>query len=141
MSGARNNYEMKILRESVCKCELCGGTRGLETHHIVPVVCGGTEEDENLIVVCRVCHAKLTPRSVLIKAGINRTKKTNELSDIIEELYQTFEQLNEDWCYDTSEYIHEVNKWMTRMTDWYQETWGNPKNKGWNKHQRGEANA
>lgn len=50
--------------ESGC-CELCGSQMGLEVHHIIPVVCGGTDDERNLIALCRGCHAKLTPKDLL----------------------------------------------------------------------------
>ena len=30
----------------------------LEGHHIVPVSCGGGDEPENLITLCKTCHAE-----------------------------------------------------------------------------------
>ena len=55
------------------RCELCGSTRGLEVHHIIPR-CAKIEsldinDKDNLIIVCSSCHAKLTPRSYLTKYG------------------------------------------------------------------------
>lgn len=52
------------------RCELCGDSRTLEIHHIVPLVFGGSDSDENKITVCRKCHAVLTPRHELTKRGI-----------------------------------------------------------------------
>ncbi len=58
--------------EEIGRCELCASRMGLELHHIIPASFGGPDEDDNLILVCRGCHAKLTPRSILAKAGIKR---------------------------------------------------------------------
>jgi len=44
------------------ECEWCGTEpqdRKHDVHHIVPVHCGGVNEPENLILVCRPCHAKM----------------------------------------------------------------------------------
>lgn len=60
---------MKRIVEDAGRCELCGSTRGLEAHHIIPVCAGGEDTEENLICVCNVCHGKLTPKSMLIKLG------------------------------------------------------------------------
>lgn len=38
-------------------CELCGVTHGVfQVHHKVPRRLGGTDEPENLMLVCRDCH-------------------------------------------------------------------------------------
>lgn len=63
----------QLLREHSC-CELCGDKRNLEVHHIIPVVCGGSDNINNLIVVCGVCHSKLTPKGELSKIGINKLR-------------------------------------------------------------------
>lgn len=80
MSKSRSNSEeyrqiKQQLLEEVGKCELCGSTRELELHHVIPVVCGGSDSLENLILVCRKCHAILTPKSELTKIGLKNAKK------------------------------------------------------------------
>ena len=57
------------------RCELCGGIRGLDVHHIIPKVCGGSDRIDNLIVICSGCHGKLTPKSELTKIGLERAEK------------------------------------------------------------------
>lgn len=54
------------------QCELCGNNRNLEIHHIIPRSLGGTNEIDNLIVICNVCHARLTPRGLLTKLGLQK---------------------------------------------------------------------
>lgn len=80
----------KRLLEECNRCELCGGRRNLEVHHIIPKSCENDYIDldieDNLIVLCGRCHAMLTPRSVLCKYGISRTKERNER---IKESYKT----------------------------------------------------
>lgn len=72
MSTRKQSPEARqLLREHHC-CELCGDTRNLEVHHIIPVVCGGSNDINNLIVICGACHAKLTPKNELIKLGIQK---------------------------------------------------------------------
>lgn len=46
-------------RES--ECAMCGATqdeadRALDVHHIVPLLCGGTNEEWNFITLCMSCH-------------------------------------------------------------------------------------
>ncbi len=45
-------------------CEICGSTRGLDRHHVVPRRMGGTREpavhnEANLMTLCRSCHRNL----------------------------------------------------------------------------------
>ena len=42
-------------------CESCGKEqpgRGLDVHHIIPVMCGGSNDDELLTALCITCHGK-----------------------------------------------------------------------------------
>ena len=68
------------------KCELCGSVRGLEIHHIVPVSVGGTDDKENLLCVCKKCHALLTPTGLLIK-------RAQRVRDIQLRFYEHMERL------------------------------------------------
>lgn len=72
-----------LVRRNVVKeagrCELCGSRRNLEAHHIIPLVCGGPDEEANLICLCKGCHAKLTPGSLLTKMGLRNVKTSNVL--------------------------------------------------------------
>ena len=79
----RNKYAMSQLIKEVGKCELCGSKRGLEVHHIIPISFGGDDVDENKIVVCCGCHAKLTPRRLLTTKGIKRAKENNVKIDAL----------------------------------------------------------
>lgn len=43
------------------ECAMCGATadesdRALDVHHIVPLLCGGTNEEWNFITLCMSCH-------------------------------------------------------------------------------------
>lgn len=37
-------------------CEQCGDGSELQVHHVVPVLCGGTNEAWNLMTLCKSCH-------------------------------------------------------------------------------------
>ena len=54
------------------KCELCDKRAPEELHHIIPVSLGGSDDERNLIYICRVCHSLLTPKSELIKIAKER---------------------------------------------------------------------
>jgi Holliday junction DNA helicase RuvB len=45
------------------RCRCCRGVHALQVHHIVPWSCGGETRMDNLVTVCRRCHA-------LIHAGL-----------------------------------------------------------------------
>ena len=80
---------MTQIVEEAGKCELCGSRRGLEAHHIIPLVCGGEDVEDNLICVCQCCHTLLTPRSLLTKLGIKKTKERN--AKIVESSHRIIE--------------------------------------------------
>ena len=39
-------------------CELCGVNPSKETHHIIPLKKGGTNDDSNLMALCLSCHGR-----------------------------------------------------------------------------------
>jgi 5-methylcytosine-specific restriction endonuclease McrA len=39
-------------------CQICGTEEELHTHHIVPVMAGGTNEQWNRMTLCVSCHNK-----------------------------------------------------------------------------------
>lgn len=89
MSKSRSNSEeyrqiKQQLLEEVGKCELCGSTRELELHHVIPVVCGGSDSPENLILVCKKCHALLTPKSELTRIGLKKAKQGTKFVSAID---------------------------------------------------------
>lgn len=77
MQVSDRGIKNKLLKKYTC-CELCGDTRNLEVHHIIPLSVGGPDIEDNMIVVCYKCHALLTPKSVLTKLGIQRVKDNNQ---------------------------------------------------------------
>jgi hypothetical protein len=40
-------------------CVTCGRTEGLEHHHLVPRVRGGSDDETNLFTLCDSCHGKI----------------------------------------------------------------------------------
>ncbi|WP_394342626.1 HNH endonuclease [Saliphagus sp. LR7] len=46
----------KALEKADSACEHCGSRSRVEVHHIIPVVCGGPNEQWNLIPLCASCH-------------------------------------------------------------------------------------
>lgn len=68
---------MRKLVQEATRCELCFATRHLEAHHIIPLAFGGEDIEDNIIVICEGCHAKLTPKSLLTKQGLKKVKENN----------------------------------------------------------------
>lgn len=38
------------------QCAFCGSRNDLEEHHMIPLYLGGTNDDRNLVFLCRDCH-------------------------------------------------------------------------------------
>ena len=76
--------------EKECLCSKCNNERRLELDHIIPISCGGSNEDYNLQLLCRWCHKEKT---IIDKMIIHLFKKIG----LIEIYYQ-------------SEYHFKVNK-------------------------------
>lgn len=72
-ANVRDQTMMKKIRE-IGQCELCGSHRELQAHHIIPIVLGGDDSNENLLCVCKKCHSLLTPHKLLTKIGIRKVQ-------------------------------------------------------------------
>lgn len=90
MSKSPEFIKIRKQRMDECgACELCGRRYGLELHHIVPVAFGGEDTNENLILLCSPCHARLTPKSVLAKAGMQKFHVYNYFEYVLGKIYYT----------------------------------------------------
>lgn len=106
-----------MIKENRSKCELCGDCIGpFEVHHIIPYSLCKSDDIDNLIFICKRCHDRLTPRSLLSRKGKDRARSSKDLFinlaevyDIIEsrggcdliELFDIMESVNS--CYMTNE--------------------------------------
>jgi 5-methylcytosine-specific restriction endonuclease McrA len=52
-------FQKRELKERIRACQMCGTDEKLEIHHKIPFSKGGTEIEENLLVVCDSCHKKI----------------------------------------------------------------------------------
>ena len=95
----KHTQAMTRVVDEAGRCELCGSKRGLEAHHIVPVVCGGDDREENLICVCQTGHARLTPRAYLCTFGIEKVKANNQKQQLKIALYERIDQLMKERPY------------------------------------------
>lgn len=58
--GILPGQRFRILRRDQYSCRYCGATApdvALEVDHVIPVIAGGPNTDENLVTACRTCNA------------------------------------------------------------------------------------
>lgn len=91
-----NRFLVERLKTQAGACELCGSRRNLDVHHIIPVVYGGTDEEDNLIVVCKHCHGALTPQRTLTRKGIEDQQKRNQIVNLMVWYYEQIDPDNWD---------------------------------------------
>lgn len=82
--GDWENTRARILtRDSGCSGRFLGGrcSRVLDVHHILPREEGGTDEDDNLMVLCHVHHPMLEAlrRAILKRSQPRRTCRHRHL--------------------------------------------------------------
>ena len=67
-----SKYEL-VAKYQNWKCQICGDSRfnseEIETHHIVPVKEGGTDDTENLMHLHRACHKQIHSKTKNCLAG------------------------------------------------------------------------
>lgn len=67
-------------------CKHCGIEKELEAHHIVPKSLGGTDDKQNIVMLCGSCHGKAhnanfkDNRKGLIAKGIERRKQKDSIA-------------------------------------------------------------
>ena len=49
--------ELLKRKRSATRCEWCGKVRPIDIHHLLSRGAGGSDVDENLASLCRVCHS------------------------------------------------------------------------------------
>lgn len=72
--GGKGIQGTRLKAKQLCRklanytCQICGG-EGLDAHHLIPVEQGGSDEQSNLICVCRSCHQKIHHNTLVFKNG------------------------------------------------------------------------
>jgi hypothetical protein len=89
-------------------CEICGTSRNLETHHIVPRRMGGSRRPEieatsNKAVLCHSCHTQITEQ----RWRLERTDQELLVTDVATGQVVARRLFNSD--FRPSEYFHELN--------------------------------
>lgn len=75
--GAWMASEWRALRESLGdRCAYCGSTQRLTIDHVVPLVRGGSNSIDNLIVACRSCNSRKGTLTALEFAERTRSRTT-----------------------------------------------------------------
>lgn len=69
------------------KCELCGYTMAIDTHHIIPRHKGGPHEIDNLMVVCPNCHALITRKYITLGSRVDIPKTKKKVLKTIKRFY------------------------------------------------------
>ena len=54
----RPEVRARIFERDGYKCLLCGAMEDLTIDHIIPVYRGGSDEDNNLQILCRSCNSR-----------------------------------------------------------------------------------
>lgn len=101
------NKRMFVLARDHCTCQCCKGKskdKKLEVHHIIYRCNGGTDDVNNLIVVCSTCHKKIHKNKIVLKdvkiktyraaAGVQSMK-----NELMRRLYEKYPDKNISICY------------------------------------------
>jgi len=75
-------------RDNYC-CKICGTGGKVEVHHIIPKSIGGTEDETNLITLCKDCHVHM-PKKINTKTKINDLIIQNSTKNAIKPRQQRF---------------------------------------------------
>ena len=50
------DLQRRVLKRDGWRCQLCGGRRQLEVHHVQFRARGGADLADNLMALCQTCH-------------------------------------------------------------------------------------
>lgn len=79
------NTKAYVLHRDNYKCQHCKGTSGvkrLEVHHILPKSKGGSDDEVNLITLCRKCHKALHKGKIKLKSNGKRKGQLNHATQM-----------------------------------------------------------
>lgn len=65
--STKGNKRVELMRKReneesghIKQCAFCGSKKDLEEHHMIPIFLCGTNDDNNLIYLCKKCHKDVT---------------------------------------------------------------------------------
>ena len=64
ISGFSDSVKLKVLERDKYECQTCLCNYGLEVHHIIPRILGGSHDESNLITLCSSCHRAIETRDI-----------------------------------------------------------------------------
>src|SRR5574341_1371769 len=103
------------------KCQICGDEHGkvyqessvkveLQAHHIIPKSEGGSSKIENLVAICDLCHAVVTPHRWEEYFGLTKNRidinEMKEIQKVFEERIRDIGNYNKEFMYQ----FHEAQK-------------------------------
>jgi len=63
----------RIVRRDGGRCKICEEKKGLHVHHIIPFKISHSNEDLNLVTLCRKCHPKVEKVAwMMLQEGAHR---------------------------------------------------------------------
>ncbi|MFA4826029.1 MAG: HNH endonuclease signature motif containing protein [Methanoregula sp.] len=101
----RKRYALRKMRKTIqeSQCEICAGTLNLEGHHIKPIIQGGADSSENIMILCSNCHK-------IITNGYHSNKpEEHKVIKCYSELL-TKRKIQHKYCYYSSEQFSEINR-------------------------------
>lgn len=97
-------WRNKVFKYKGKKCAVCGKKDDLETHHVLPIIKGGTNDFNNLLVVCQEHHMQLHQKIYRNKINFGR-KKIATYEEAIPVLRQFFNlEIGHKECAETLGY-------------------------------------
>lgn len=82
-----NSTRKAIYRRDGYQCALCGCTRYLQIHHVVPRGEGGSDFPDNLITLCSTCHAQIHGYIPLPSPDFTIDIMTQATIEYVEDIY------------------------------------------------------
>lgn len=83
------SWRKEIFKIKSKKCHICGDTEFLEIHHLIALKNGGTNDINNLLVLCQKCH-KLVHNKIHKNTSKNGRPKVIEFEDAEKHLKRYF---------------------------------------------------
>ena len=74
---------IRQFKKGITECKICGMDNiPLDAHHIIPLQSGGTDDELNVVCVCRNCHARFHSDQIR-KVGVDLYELTNRMNQKI----------------------------------------------------------
>lgn len=102
----RNRNLYKKYKQDHNVCEKCGSEDGIEVHHKIPLIEGGSDTEDNFISLCYECHKKEHElnRSELTKRGIEKAR-AKEIKDVLISKIALLQTIQNEELYSVAEII------------------------------------